>query len=148
MGKIESLLINGERFEVEVLELERGKVRFEFDGRIYVVEREQRLPERDASGPRQSSRRAHAPKRSDTPGDICSPIPGVIVEIAVAQGDNVSPGQLLCKLEAMKMQNRISSQVHGVVETIYVTTGQEVSDGELLLHVNVDTASPKVLNGK
>jgi biotin carboxyl carrier protein len=57
---------------------------------------------------------------------ITAPLPGVIATIDVAVGDNVSRGQALLSLEAMKMKNVIRAPRDGVIAEILVTAGQQV----------------------
>jgi biotin carboxyl carrier protein len=64
---------------------------------------------------------------------VRAPIPGVITAISVHPGDEVSPGQELCKLEAMKMNNSIRANRSGKVETIEVSVGQQVKHNEVLM---------------
>ncbi len=66
-------------------------------------------------------------------GTIAAPIPGVVTKVLVAVGDSVETGQVVLKLEAMKMENDISTPVAGTVKQIAVSDGAEVSDGQLLL---------------
>ena len=66
---------------------------------------------------------------SGSSGDIKSPLPGIIVSISVTEGDRVQPGQELCVLEAMKMNNPIRSTVSGTVTKIFVAIGQQVQHG-------------------
>ena len=73
------------------------------------------------------------PARAVTPatggsGSICAPIPGVITKVLVSVGDSVSAGQVVLKLEAMKMENDISSPCEGVVKEVAVEDGAEVKD--------------------
>jgi biotin carboxyl carrier protein len=68
-------------------------------------------------------------------GAVVAPIPGVITEICVAEGDLVETGQTVVKLEAMKMENDITALAAGVVKKIAVDKGTEVSDGQLLVLV-------------
>ena len=60
---------------------------------------------------------------------------GVIVEILVAVGDQVTRGQDICILEAMKMQQRLKSPADGVVKTINATPTQRVAPGEMLIEI-------------
>ena len=64
---------------------------------------------------------------------IMAPMPGVVVGVAVAVGDTVSPGQGVMTLEAMKMENELKSSVEGVVKEIKAEVGQGVAQGEPLL---------------
>ncbi len=68
-------------------------------------------------------------------GAIAAPIPGVVTEVCVKEGDQVSAGQVVLKLEAMKMENDISTPVDGTVKEVHVAAGAEVSDGQLLVTV-------------
>lgn len=65
-------------------------------------------------------------EKSDIPRIVMSPMPGLVVELAVRVGDLVKCGQPIVILEAMKMENIIRSQCHGVVENIYVKKGESV----------------------
>jgi biotin carboxyl carrier protein len=64
---------------------------------------------------------------------VKAPMPGVVVGIAVGVGDEVSPGQGVVTLEAMKMENELKSAAGGTVKEIRVEVGQGVSQGEALV---------------
>ncbi|MFH1690789.1 MAG: biotin/lipoyl-containing protein [Candidatus Eisenbacteria bacterium] len=64
---------------------------------------------------------------------VHAPMPGIVVGIAVEVGSEVQPGQGVVTLEAMKMENELTSAVEGVVKEIKVEIGQGVSQGEPLL---------------
>jgi biotin carboxyl carrier protein len=83
----------------------------------------------------QKSKPQSALKLTDSTGDIKSPLPGIIVSISVKEGDRVEPGQELCVLEAMKMNNPIRSTISGIVMKIHVTIGQQVQHGRPLMTV-------------
>jgi biotin carboxyl carrier protein len=59
-----------------------------------------------------------------------SPMPGVIVSVAVKQGDQVVPGDEICVLEAMKMQQTLRAEWAGVVSEVHVQTGQQMQGGD------------------
>ncbi len=69
-------------------------------------------------------------------GAVVAPIPGVVLDLKVSEGDKVETGSVLLVLEAMKMENEIYSPSDGVVEEIYVEVGQQVSRGERLVLVS------------
>ena len=71
-------------------------------------------------------------------GDIRSPLKGVVNEIPVSEGDEVSAGQVLIVLEAMKMLNNVLSDISGKVTEILVSPGDEVDVGEPLVVVKKD----------
>ena len=65
-------------------------------------------------------------------GDVTAPMQGTIVKVAVAVGDEVSAGDTVVILEAMKMENAVVAQRAGVVESISVTAGDSVSAGDVV----------------
>ena len=80
-------------------------------------------------------RAAHIAERAASKGGgvVKSVMPGVVVEILVAPGDEVEAGQPLLILEAMKMQNEISAPGSGVVKSIHVEAGSAVTGGAELV---------------
>ena len=64
---------------------------------------------------------------------MSAPMPGVILEIKVAPGDQVNKGDVVMVLEAMKMKNELKASKDGVVAEIYVAAGQQVKFGETLV---------------
>jgi biotin carboxyl carrier protein len=64
---------------------------------------------------------------------VKAPMPGTILSIAVATGTAVKKGQVLCVLEAMKMENEIVSPRDGVVAGIHTGKGNSVQAGEPLV---------------
>jgi biotin carboxyl carrier protein len=63
-------------------------------------------------------------------------MPGKVVRLLVAAGDEVDVGQGLLVVEAMKMQNEIRSPKKGRVERLEVKEGQPVNAGEILCVVS------------
>ncbi|MFM9874662.1 MAG: acetyl-CoA carboxylase biotin carboxyl carrier protein subunit [Fimbriimonadaceae bacterium] len=68
-------------------------------------------------------------------GEGRAPMPGQIVEVLVADGDEVAEGQTLIILEAMKMQQPIKADFAGIVSGLNVNVGDQVNDGQLLVQV-------------
>ena len=68
-------------------------------------------------------------------GDIKSPLPGVILEVMVREGDTVKAGQRIMILEAMKMENNIDSDRDGVVKNIRANKGDSVLEGDVLITI-------------
>jgi acetyl-CoA/propionyl-CoA/long-chain acyl-CoA carboxylase, biotin carboxylase, biotin carboxyl carrier protein len=67
--------------------------------------------------------------------EVRAPMQGTIVRVAVKEGDTVKAGDLLCVLEAMKMENHISSPRDGTVTQINVAAGQNVETGSTLIAI-------------
>jgi len=68
-------------------------------------------------------------------GAIVAPIPGQIIAVCVKVGDVVRVDQVVLRLEAMKMENDITSPVAGVVKEIAVREGSETATGQLLMTI-------------
>ncbi len=66
---------------------------------------------------------------------IVAPIPGIILSIDVKVGDTVKVGDRLLVLEAMKMENNITSEQSGVVSAVNVKVGQQVLQSELMIEL-------------
>jgi glutaconyl-CoA/methylmalonyl-CoA decarboxylase subunit gamma len=66
-------------------------------------------------------------------GTIRSPMPGTILRVAIAPGDNVKKGDTLLILEAMKMENEILAPENGSIKEVNVAKGASVNAGDLLL---------------
>ena len=64
-----------------------------------------------------------------------SPLPGVILELKVKEGDSVKMGQTVIILEAMKMENNVDADRDGIIEKINVTAGASVLEGDVLLTI-------------
>ena len=68
--------------------------------------------------------------------EISSPMPGTVVTIAVAVGDEVGIGDALLTIEAMKMEHVIRAKQKGRVSACHVAIGAKVRSGEILMEVN------------
>ncbi|CAH2214061.1 acetyl-CoA carboxylase biotin carboxyl carrier protein subunit [Tepidibacter aestuarii] len=66
---------------------------------------------------------------------IKAPMPGKIVSLQVKEGELVKKGQVVCTLEAMKMENEIVAPINGKVSSISIDPGQNVSAGDALLFI-------------
>ena len=63
---------------------------------------------------------------------VTSPMQGTVLAVHVAEGDSVDPGQLLCIVEAMKMENEIHADRGGVVTQLAVAAGQAITAGQTI----------------
>ena len=72
------------------------------------------------------------PDDLSAPGSLLAPMPGSVIRVAVAAGDEVAEGQVLLWLEAMKMQHEVRAPAAGVVTELAVTEGQQVDVGQVL----------------
>jgi acetyl-CoA/propionyl-CoA carboxylase biotin carboxyl carrier protein len=65
-------------------------------------------------------------------GSIVSPMQGTVLEVKVAPGDVVEVGQVICVIEAMKMENEVTAVVAGTVAELDVSPLQPVSIGQAI----------------
>jgi len=81
------------------------------------------------------SRHAHHGVARDA---VVSPMQGTVLAVEVADGDDVEPGQVVCVVEAMKMENEITATRAGKVSELSVEAGQPVSTGQVICLVTQD----------
>lgn len=79
--------------------------------------------------------KAAAPSAPATAGGVkvTSPLPGVILDVAVKEGDSVKKGDKVVVLEAMKMENVIEATADGVIKEIKVKKTDSVLEGDVLV---------------
>ncbi len=65
--------------------------------------------------------------------EIVAPMPGLILDIQVNEGDDLNEGDGVIVLEAMKMENLIKSPVKALVKKVHVTKGQNVEKNQVLI---------------
>jgi propionyl-CoA carboxylase alpha chain len=69
------------------------------------------------------------------PGSLVAPMPGAVSRVGATVGDNVTTGQPIVWMEAMKMEHAITSPKDGVVTELVVSVGQQVELGDVLARV-------------
>ena len=116
-----SILLGGRSLEVTVEETAGGLL-LRANGREFQVE---------IRDPRSWRRRRGAGIELEGRQQLIAPMPGKIVRVLVAEGQQVNAGQGLLVIEAMKMQNEIGSPKSGTVEKL-AREGQTVNAGEVL----------------
>lgn len=82
---------------------------------------------------RERARRDKSELGRSGPTQVHAIIPGVVVSVSVAPGDEVTAGQQLLVVEAMKMQNELRAPRDGTVEQVAVGAGSTIEVGDLLL---------------
>ena len=65
--------------------------------------------------------------------EVYAPMPGIILEVHVGEGDTITEGDYLCVLEAMKMENALTAPRNGIVKSVTVVVGDTVEKGKLLI---------------
>ena len=115
-GRVRAVELEGRRFEVTVLEPEPPWAE--------VARRRRR---RGGGGSHGGGRDA-----------VVSPMQGTVLAVEVAEGDEVTAGQVLCIVEAMKMENEVHAHREGFVRNLSVAPGQAVSTGQVICVVDAE----------
>jgi acetyl-CoA/propionyl-CoA carboxylase biotin carboxyl carrier protein len=87
-------------------------------------------PYRDLA--RRRRERAAASANGADSGVVVSPMQGTVLSLNVAEGDSVEPGQVICIVEAMKMENEVTAHSAGTVTGIAVAAGGPVTTGQAI----------------
>lgn len=138
--------IQGNKYDVNIIDIEDNIAEIEVNGAIYKVEVEKlattsktpklirsvAVPTTESSPNQLKTSSPTAPKGA---GFIKSPLPGVILNVHVKEGDRVKIGTKLITLEAMKMENNINSDKEGFVKSLKVKQGDSVLEGDLLIEI-------------
>ena len=116
--------VNGTGYEVE-LQSDQATV----NGIAYALQ----VQEKERPG-------AEAPPRvvraaAEEAGAVTAIMPGKIIRVLVKEGDEVQEGDVVCVLEAMKMENELRASKSGVVKEVTVEPGSDVEMGEVLVMV-------------
>ena len=117
MTETRKVIVDGEELEVEV-EVVDGKWLATVMGKTFTIE----IP--DATPTVQKKRSSGKKKKKS--GTVSANIPGKIVTIEVKEGQQVSEGQVVLILEAMKMQNEIQAPVNGTVISVNCGEGDSI----------------------
>ncbi|MBO5805043.1 MAG: biotin/lipoyl-binding protein [Bacteroidales bacterium] len=145
-----NLKINGNDYKVAINEVEDSVAKVEVNGTPFTVEFEQPVAKPKAikvvkptvsaapavtpAAGRPSAATNAAPAAAASAGgtEVTSPLPGVILDVLVKEGDAVKQGQTVMMLEAMKMENAIEAPADGVVKSINARKGDSVLEGAVL----------------
>ncbi len=144
----QKFVVNGKSYEVEIGDQTGSMVSVVVDGETFSVEvPEMVIQSKVAVKPVAATAkpvaatpapRASAPTvlASGSANEIIAPMPGTILDVLVKVGDQVTKGQEVISLEAMKMRNAIRSSKDGVVSSVNVTAGQKVKHNEVLVTID------------
>ena len=136
--------INGNDYNVAINSVEGGLADVTVNGASYKVELESA-----PAAPVAASRAAGAatapvaapaaapvaPKAAGEGTAVVSPLPGVIIEVSVKEGQAVKKGQKVAVIEAMKMENEIPALADGTVTSIKVSKGDSILEGDTIVTI-------------
>ncbi len=148
------LEINGKEYKVDILRVGEFDADVRINNRSYKVnikdlgsiqETAETLPvertnyaENTTNVPPSSSTSTTVNKSkpaSSSSKDIVAPLPGIILDIKISVGDEVKAGQTILIMEAMKMENEITSEIDGVVKEIKFRKEDAVLEGDVLVEL-------------
>jgi acetyl-CoA/propionyl-CoA carboxylase, biotin carboxylase, biotin carboxyl carrier protein len=104
----------------------------EVDGRRYDVRTQVPEPPYAELARRRHERTRRGAGAGAVPDAIVSPMQGTVLTVEVADGDQVAAGQVVCIVEAMKMENEIVAHRDGAVSELSVEPGQPVTTGQVI----------------
>ncbi len=148
MTTIVRVTVEGQTFDVEIVDLHARPVLAIVDGETFEVWPESRAVHPVPAGDRSVDQAPPAPIPPAVPAvqpggngaqavpklnAVYAPIPGVIRSIAVKPGSVVKFGQELCVLEAMKMNNVIRASREGRIAAVHVAVGEHVRHHAILM---------------
>jgi acetyl-CoA/propionyl-CoA carboxylase, biotin carboxylase, biotin carboxyl carrier protein len=129
----------GSEQDGEPAELAERDYKVEVSGKLFEVKVIGEAPAAGPAGAAQAGGR-RPPRRERAGGSgpsasseaLPSPLQGTVLKVAVSQGDDVAEGDLICVIEAMKMENEITAHRAGKVEELAVSEGASVSSGDTI----------------
>jgi pyruvate carboxylase subunit B len=127
-GPVRSLLLDGASYRLVARRGEPGHWELHLRGWRLTAEvvDERTLKIREMTG---VSAAAAGPK------PVRAPMPGLVVRVEVAEGDEVRPGQGLVIVEAMKMENELRAEIAGRVQAVHVQPGEAVEKDQVLIEL-------------
>lgn len=139
-----TLTTDSAQYEAQLVELQPSVFTVVLQGKVYACTLE-KLPnganEVHVNGqrisvaiqdPKRLSQNAGAAGQAGGRATLTSPMPGKVVRVLCAVGDEVNEGQGILVVEAMKMQNEVQAPKAGKVTDLKVTEGQTVNAGDVL----------------
>ncbi len=104
----------------------------ELDGRRYGVNVLRPEPPHAELARRRKERGARGAGNAAARESVVSPMQGTVLAVEVAEGETVQSGQVICVIEAMKMENEITAHRHGTVTSLSVSPGEPVGTGQVI----------------
>lgn len=123
------VVVNGNSYEVEVEELAAGVSASPMAAAPVAAPVA-------APTPAPAKAKAAAAPVSAGANKVTSPMPGKIVSVSATVGQAIKEGDLVCILEAMKMENEVFASASGTVASVNVSAGDAVETGDVIVTIN------------
>ncbi|MGQ8335268.1 acetyl-CoA carboxylase biotin carboxyl carrier protein [Sunxiuqinia sp. A32] len=133
--------ISGDEYDVHLQDIEENIATIEVNGTKYEVEvkreiKASKTPKLVRKPVVQQPGEGQIKKSQSSGVAIKAPLPGTILKINVAVGDEVKEGQNLLVMEAMKMENQVLAEKAGQVSAIKVKEGDAVLQDDVLIEIS------------
>lgn len=124
------IMYNNQRYYVEVLEKKQNKFTVLVNGISYALSVE-------TSFSLKRKQILEKQKAEQKTGYLLAPMPGKIIDIFVNEGDKIARNESVLILEAMKMQNEITSEYSGTIRKLYVKKDDPVMKDDILAEIEL-----------
>jgi acetyl-CoA/propionyl-CoA carboxylase biotin carboxyl carrier protein len=149
-GLVDSELLAGQAEELEPVRAAASADGRRVDSRTSLVELDGRRYEVSVLVPepqykelaRRRRERQHGHHGGHARDAVTSPMQGTVLAVEIQDGEEVTAGQVLCIVEAMKMENEITAHRDGVVSELSVSAGQAVNAGQVICVITQDGDEP------
>lgn len=139
--KTYKMTINGQKYEAKVLKYDGSSAKVNVNGSDFVIELENenatvapKLIRSEKIAPVEVFS-APQPVANTDSGTIVTPIPGIVIDVKVKEGDIVGKEDIIIILEAMKMESEITTHLAGKVKKIMVSKGQSIQEGQAIVEI-------------
>ena len=132
--------IHNNKYTVDIKSVQDNIIELEVNGTSYNVEMEKsvqvtKTPTLVRSNPVSPNAAAPSVKTGNIVKKAEAPLPGIVVSVAVKEGDKVNMGDVILVMEAMKMENSILAEASGVVKSVKVKPGDSILQGDVLIEI-------------
>ncbi len=130
--------IQGHEYEVEIKNTEGNIFDIEVNGTPYTVELDREIKQTKTPTLVRSAVATHKViEKTEGSGasDVKCPLPGIILNIFVKEGDQVKAGDQLIKYDAMKMENILTAEKSGTISSIKVNLGDTIIQDQLIMQI-------------
>ena len=125
------VVVNGNSYEVEVEELAAGVSA----SPVAPTNAPPVAPAAPAAAAPKAKAATSAPESAGA-NKVTAPMPGKIVNVSVAAGQAIKEGDIVCILEAMKMENEVFASASGTIASVNVNAGDAVETGDVIVTIN------------
>lgn len=132
--------ISGYDYEVQINDIDDNIADVEVNGTHYKVKihqevKQTKTPKLVRTPVIKKPGEGQIKKSGDKSSVVKAPLPGTVMSVAVKDGDNVTKGQTLLVMEAMKMKNNILAESDGIIGNVKVAAGDTVLQDDVLIEM-------------